>query len=453
MKQLYLFTLRFVIPIMCLLFAAPALAQFRSSSIVWVSQPLNADGAVDGYYESLPAAYKSTTATYPLLVYLHGDESVEGTYKNILDNGVPALISTGAFPETFRVRGSTHSFIVIAPHFTIKNLSAAALGEAIDAILKKYRVDRSRVYLTGMSRGSEYTWEYAGASIENATRLAAIVPVSNALHTPDKEKAAIIGKADLPVWATHNQEDNLVPASYTENYVAWVNEQKPQPRAELWLIPEAGHEGWTRTYDPESKKFEGKNIYEWILQYTRGEETPLPVTLTSYKVVQSAPAEVTLSWSSAEAAEGFFTIERSATQEAFTKLATVPAAAQNIFTYVDKVPLPGVNYYRLSQTDPDGSITYFPVLKVSLNTSGRPAVALHPNPVSEQVVLQLFHNETGPVAVSVFNAAGALVRQWMVQKGAVYVQQSVSFTGLPRGSYVLQAQGKTFRHVVPFFKN
>lgn len=271
---------------------------------------------------------------------------------------------------------------------------------------------------------------------------------------PEKENAVIIGNADLAVMATHNDEDQLVPASYTITYVDWVNEQKPQPRADIILFKSEEHEGWTETYNPGSKKFNGKNIYEWMLQYTTATEAALPVTLTSYKAYQSALSEVTITWSTAgEAATGIFTIERSATQNNFLKIAMLAAATQSdTYTYLDKNPLPGDNYYRLLQTEPDGSITYFPILKINRSTTSQPVLALYPNPVSDQALLQLTHSENGPVTLSVFNAGGMLLQHWTVQKETASFQKSFSFFKLPPGSYVLQAQGKTFHQAVRFIK-
>ena len=433
--------------------SSPVLAQFRSGKMSWTGTSLNADKTVDGFYQSLPAGYATTSARYPLIIYLHGDESIEGTHEDILQNGIPKLINDGAFPETFKVAGENHSFIVIAPHYTLKNLDAAQLGEAINNIIRKYRVNTSRIYLTGMSRGGGYTWEYAGANLENATSLAAIVPIAGAIQ-PKQEIAAIIGDADLPVWATHNNEDYLVPASNTITYVDWVNERKPNPRAAITLFESTAHEGWTRTYDPASKEFKGKNIYEWMLQYTTSEAAPLPVTLTSYKAFRSAAAEVTLSWSIAgDAAGTSFTIERSDGQGSFTKIGAVPVdAGQLTFTFIDKTPALGDNYYRLSQTDADGSTTYFSTLKVSLDINGQPAVLLQPNPVSNEAILKITHSEQGPVTISVFNVAGMLVQQWIINKQTAFFQQSLTVASLSPGSYVLEVRGKTFKQSLQFIK-
>ena len=449
MNPMYLFC-RFLL--LCLFFFSlnvPARAQFRDARLEWKPAAMNAAQTIDGYYQSLPAGYSNNTALYPLLVYLHGDESVEDGYKAILNNGIPNYISTGTFPERFQVGGNTHSFIVIAPHYTTKSLPPDALDDAIHFITQKFRVDPDRIYLTGMSRGGAYTWNYAGANAANATSLAAIVPVANAV-APDRDKAAVIGRADLPVWATHNDGDYLVPATNTTTYVDWVNAEKPQPRAEVTIFKSNLHEGWTQTYDPNAK-FKGKNIYEWMLQYTRSSQIPLPVTLTSF-VASAAGTQVTIRWTTTGEATGVFTLERSATQTHFTPIATLNATQQSTYSYIDQTPLPGANYYRLVQTEPDGLITYFQIVKVVVDAASQPTLTLHPNPVAGQSVLQLTTGEEGAVIFKVFTAGGRLVQHWTVQKQAGTWQQTVPFTKLPPGSYILQAKGQLHQHAIPFLK-
>src|SRR4051812_33400195 len=134
MKLMYLCRSLFLLSFSFLILHAPALAQFRSTQLRWLNTSLNAEKTVDGYYQSLPAAYNTDRNRYPLIIYLHGDESVEKGYTEILENGIPKLIHEGRFPETFKVEETTHSFIVIAPHYTTKTLSTEALTEAIETL-------------------------------------------------------------------------------------------------------------------------------------------------------------------------------------------------------------------------------------------------------------------------------------------------------------------------------
>ena len=73
---------------------------------------------------------------------------------------------------------------------------------------------------------------------------------------------------------------------------------------------------------------------------------------------------VLLDWStSQEQNNNFFTVERSTDGTNYSVLGTVSGSGttnvQKDYRLIDYVPAEGLNYYRLSQTDYDGKITYF----------------------------------------------------------------------------------------------
>jgi dienelactone hydrolase len=464
MKQLYLFKNRSFVTFILLLFFVSASAQFRQS-ITWVNTSLNADNTIDGFYLSLPATYNNAgdKTKYPLIIYLHGDESVENGRTAILENGIPKLIKEGGFPETFQAEGKSHSFIVVAPHYTKKSPIETELNEAIDYILERYRVNTARIYLTGMSRGGGNTWEYAGRRSENAEKLAAIVPVAGA-SAPNEEKAAVIAEANLPVWATHNDEDPLVTVENTNEYVKFINSRNPQIRAKKTIFQSKEHEGWTTTYDPNFKEG-GKNVYEWMLQYRRGTEEPIPVMLTTYEAAQTGANEITISWSTENNVQkDSFYLERSASEATdFSRIATVAGTANSkTYTFIDKTPLKGKNYYRLSHARAGGGSTLFSVLSVTLDIATPlppdpvplpvAVLVLKPNPILTQATLQINNTEKGPVLLTVISTLGRVVKQWTIQKDRDSWEQTVPFYQLLPGSYVLQVQGKTFRQSIQIIK-
>ncbi len=128
---------------------------------------------VSGYYETLPARYSLTTKKYPLIVFIHGIGEL-GTGLNRLNCcGLPSHIKKGTFPAKFLVGGVYYSYIVIAPQFRTRP-SAAQIQSVVDYAKGKYRVDATRVYVTGLSMGGGSTWDWAVAYAQNA---AAIAPV------------------------------------------------------------------------------------------------------------------------------------------------------------------------------------------------------------------------------------------------------------------------------------
>ena len=108
----------------------------------------------DGYYEYLPPGYESGSQTYPLILFAHGaGELGNAPLSVLLRSGLPALIDRGGFPASFTVNGQTSGFIVISPHFSMNWPVSGDIQEIIDYVVQHYRVDQSRIYMTGLSMG------------------------------------------------------------------------------------------------------------------------------------------------------------------------------------------------------------------------------------------------------------------------------------------------------------
>lgn len=240
-----------------------------------------------GYYEYLPQDYQQNTKKYPLLIFLHG-MGEEGNGKSdisrLLVNGIPNLISQGLFPQKFTVGQQSFSFIVISPQFT-GIPQEADLNFLMAHLKNNYRIDTNRIYMTGISRGGGATWGFASLSDRNSRQLAAIVPVCGA-YGPNAAVAAVIARNNLPVWALHNDRDGVVPSQNSKDWERLINAYtpSPQPRAKLTIFDAGGHNAWTKSYDPQYRE-NGKNIYEWMLQFERNS----PVAPTGGKRITLTP--------------------------------------------------------------------------------------------------------------------------------------------------------------------
>src|SRR5206468_3296234 len=168
--------------------------------------------------------------------------------------------------------GKTFSFIVITPQFTYWP-GGNDVQSVIDYCVSHYRVDQSRIYVTGLSMGGGVTWDYASMSTAAASRVAAIVPVCGA-SDGNLTKGKIIASAGLPVWALHNMDDPTVSVQNTIDWFNGINAPSapianPQMRETLFPAVGRGHDAWDQAYDPNYRE-NGMNVYEWMLQYSRG---------------------------------------------------------------------------------------------------------------------------------------------------------------------------------------
>ncbi|MBK6628304.1 MAG: hypothetical protein IPG35_12050 [Flavobacteriales bacterium] len=135
-----------------------------------------------------------------------------------------------------------------------------------------------------------------------------------------------------------------------------------------------------------------QNNRRFTLGTTNIINTPLPVELVHFTADPAGPASVRLTWATAsEQNNAGFTVERSTESEDWTAVAQVAGAgdAQTTLSYeaLDSPAPPTQLYYRLRQTDLDGSSTLSAVVPVDLR--GQQDIVLVPNPTDGPVDLML----------------------------------------------------------------
>lgn len=116
--------------------------------------------------------------------------------------------------------------------------------------------------------------------------------------------------------------------------------------------------------------------------------SPLPVELISFEAIKLSKEQVQLTWSTAsEKNNDFFTIERAQDGINFIEIKRAKGAGNcsntRNYTIIDKEPKAGINYYRLSQTDYDGTTEVSKVISINMDNS-------IPAPTKSKVVLNPF---------------------------------------------------------------
>ena len=103
----------------------------------------------------LPKKYNATKKDYPLMIYLHGGGQRGQDLTKLDAYGPPKLIK----------EGRNFDFIIVSPqcpedkYWSTDNWFEPLYAE----LVSKYRVDKKRVYLTGISMGGYGTWQTAVA--------------------------------------------------------------------------------------------------------------------------------------------------------------------------------------------------------------------------------------------------------------------------------------------------
>ncbi len=235
--------------------------------------------AVFGYYEYLPGGYAANTNKYPLLVFLHGQpERGKGDTKAILDkvlvNGPPKLIKAGTWDPKYPMIVISPQFYQIAGDDNVNNWGGgkpAYLKAFIEYLKATYRVDESRIYLTGLSHGGNGVYDYL-IGLTEPFYIAAAAPIAAYGHN---KKFAIC--KNTPIW-TFVGENDATNFSTSKNFVEKYNAQVPAPKynAKISTFVGAGHDVWTRVYsgsgidtaNPAYSPFDMK-LYDWMFQYKK----------------------------------------------------------------------------------------------------------------------------------------------------------------------------------------
>lgn len=111
---------------------------------------------------------------------------------------------------------------------------------------------------------------------------------------------------------------------------------------------------------------------------------PLPIELLDFRVEKNATHGADIKWrTTSEKNNDYFTIERSRDGHTFEDLVRIKGAGTSTdvlnYTVTDTEPYNGISYYRLKQTDFDGSYSYSQL--IALTFGNQNILQVFPNPV------------------------------------------------------------------------
>ncbi|MEX1132321.1 MAG: hypothetical protein WEC15_03780 [Flavobacteriales bacterium] len=164
---------------------------------------------------------------------------------------------------------------------------------------------------------------------------------------------------------------------------------------------------------------------------------PLPITLLSFTAT-AVQRSVLLDWTTAtETNNDFFTVERSADGNSFLPLFRVEGAGEGTsfsalhYRTVDDAPLSGQSYYRLRQTDLDGTSTVSDVVSVWMGEVGHRPLAVH----ADAELLTAFHGFQPGARYTLLDMTGRLITTGTTQQEGLL---QLPMGQLPAGAYLLR---------------
>jgi predicted peptidase len=199
------------------------------------------------YLLYLPPDYQRSENNWPLVISLHGAGERGTDLERVENNGIPKMIAQGTeFP-----------FIVLAPQCSEQSvwpIEPDALHALVEKIIRDYRVDPSRIYLTGLSMGGCGAWHLAA---EYPSMFAALVPICGRMVRMVGFPERIHVLKTLPIWVFHGALDDREPVQSSQELVDVLRNH--QGNVQFTVYPDVKHDSWTQTY-------ENPELYEWLLQ-------------------------------------------------------------------------------------------------------------------------------------------------------------------------------------------
>jgi photosystem II stability/assembly factor-like uncharacterized protein len=218
---------------------------------------------------------------------------------------------------------------------------------------------------------------------------------------------------------------NLIPLPVSINFIfgmQWLNYNvgvicgtlgviaKTTNAGQSWTIMNTG--GWTaygiNIVNPDT--FYIGAGYGQVFRYAVN--NPVPVELSSF-IGNVSGNNVNIYWSTAAEKNNLgFDIERGTSLNNFTKLSFIKGKGTstliNQYSYVDKELVPGVYYYRIKQTDLDGSFKYY-YLGTEIHIGAPKQFELsqnYPNPFNPSTIIKYDIPQDGRVTLKIYNILG-----------------------------------------------
>ena len=175
--------------------------------------------------------------------------------------------------------------------------------------------------------------------------------------------------------------------------------------------------------------------------------SPLPVEFSYFNAEPTTDGTVELSWGTAtETNNDYFEVERSVDGLNWEVLTTVDGAGTSIigqdYLEYDYQPHYGVSFYRIKQTDFDGTTDYSVQRQIEFGTGDVGALevqSVYPNPFSAQISIDVSSPASGEAQVQLLDNNGGVVKESFTQVNTgLNAIRMDGLSSLATGYYILR---------------
>lgn len=214
------------------------------------------------------------------------------------------------------------------------------------------------------------------------------------------------------------------------------------------LCGNAGGFHWIPTGGTQRERFNSGEIgnTESLRLWVKGDPA-LPIELLKFDATAVNNRWVKLDFETAtETNNAYFVIERSQDGINWEEVEELAGAGTTLtpqyYTATDHSPYLGTSYYRLKQTDFDGSFSYSPIVSVTLSKSIDADISIFPNPTKDILNIQGTQEVLGNI--SILNTLGQEVSS-RISKVAYSNSTVIDLSGLENGIYLIRVANRTYK--------
>jgi dienelactone hydrolase len=253
-----------------------------------VTVPIAPGSNVKGWIY-LPSDYNNTSKKYPVVFFYHGQGEAGTDPYLLLHQGVPQLIANGMRPDNILnpSDGQNYSFIVLSVQHWSWSPNPEWLPYELDWLKQNYRVDTTRIYVTGLSAGGQESFNAVTFNKMVSSLVTAAIPMS----PPPLGTFSInmIQAYRIHTWFFTGDADVLKPTiqKYSEEC------DSVYPSSSKLTVYKGDHCCWNSLYDINWKDpVSGWSIWQWML--TNQKQT---IKLTDLKITDLGNKNVRVDFS------------------------------------------------------------------------------------------------------------------------------------------------------------
>ncbi|MGL4570496.1 MAG: prolyl oligopeptidase family serine peptidase [Clostridium sp.] len=213
---------------------------------------------------------------YPLVLFLHGSGE-RGS-----DNEIQMRGNEGALVWAEPEQQAKNPAYVLAPQVRVSDEltmywteepNYSMMENLLKETIKKYNIDKNRIYVVGMSNGGIGTWNVIE---KNPDLFAAAVPICGigdidgldlwAGYTPPTDYSAYKDIKDMPIWIFHAEDDPLVDVRYSRDAEKGIKElggtKVKYTEYPAGTVLPMGHSSWIPA-------LQDKEMIDWVFSQSK----------------------------------------------------------------------------------------------------------------------------------------------------------------------------------------